>query len=172
MFKDVVRYLRGLSNDYHFGVAKSFLEDVELCEHADTSWTSYRLQNRITSRGCAGSKGEASYEQMMWTFINEHYPIAFRSMNFCKNITAFRSTLKSRGILEQFRRTMGDRVDFLNSSVDNGIVLTIMHAMTVVVLSKGSTSTEAADKSFLTTIPKDDLDSILLIMFEFAAPPI
>jgi hypothetical protein len=159
--------LRDLSNDFHFGVSRSFLEDMGQNELAEVEWAAYRKDNHITSRGSSGAACANSYEQVQWSFLDKHFPSVFRSMQFYKRLNAFRTVLKTRKMLDSFKSAMGSRVDFLNSSVDNTTVLSAFHQMTVVVCGRAS-STEAQDKSFVNTIDKADLDAVLMIVFEFA----
>jgi hypothetical protein len=142
------------------------LEDLDQAELAESTWAAHRKENKITARGSSG--GAASYEKVQWNFLDANFPNVFKSMKLFKSMNALRGTLKSRGLTQTFKSSMGNRVDFLNGAVDNAVILSVLHHMSVVICGRGTATADGPDKSLSSSIPSEMLDALLLICFEFA----
>eukprot|EP00959_Pyramimonas_sp_CCMP1952_P365514 7655088-Pyramimonas_sp.AAC.1 len=153
---DVLEFLVQYHNAFHSGSKTSWMEILIITTKAKANWGAVKITKGLTARD---GKGAASTAAQCWEWVKDNFPGTYESENVWLKCCSLETTLNvTWGILQEMNTVMGTICRYRDQRIDNAVVLTSLHGLSVVL------------KTFETSIDKEDLKIIFMEGAKFMVP--
>ena len=129
---DVLRWIIDLSNKFHHGSGKSFVEVIHDTCAAEAKWQLHREKRKITAR--SGS-GDTAYATLYKRFIQTNFPALAKSWQSYENRKALVSSLNRHGWLKDFSNEFYRSVNFMHPRLNVDVVLSMCYHLQLDILT-------------------------------------
>ena len=118
-------WLRDFHNAWHSGQTQTVVEKMRKIKPLDAQWSAHCKLRGWTARSC-GTK-ENSYRHRNWTFIVEHSPRTFPSMNVFESYRAIVNFATSKQCLDSILSLIDGITMYDDSRLSDNVFIEVAH---------------------------------------------
>eukprot|EP00959_Pyramimonas_sp_CCMP1952_P063571 1328455-Pyramimonas_sp.AAC.1 len=158
---DVLRWIKAEGNNWHGGVATTFLELLAAVGEMKLAWDAHAKASDIDYNSCPKS-GPLSWASQQSDWTMRHYGEQFKnSKNLVKLAKSVVASLKKFGIYDELAELCGaaNRVDFLRPELSATTIIHVLHGII-----------SGFEDAFEETIDAEWARVVLLELLKFALP--
>jgi hypothetical protein len=153
--QDVIEWLINFHNEFHGGTSMTIIQWFGTVLKAEAEWKAV-----CTLKGYSQSaNGVTKIQKLCEEWLNINYEGRFDTMNNFNEAKATIRSLKRLGVYDAVLHLLGEMCDFANPNINNKYIVTLFHAMSVIM-----------EKWFKGSMPADTLCIVICEMTKFMVP--